>query len=67
MATPIKQIGKNTQTVKAVFSDPAGPDCFVPGWDRKVSSEQGMVRANVRKRMGRKLTPIGRGVLRPTR
>jgi hypothetical protein len=67
MATVKTVGGKFTQTVKAVFSDPGGDDCFVPGWDRKTSGEQGMARAAVRKRMGRKMTPVGRGTLRPSR
>lgn len=66
--TPIHPVGgKPTQTVKAVFADPGGDDCFVPGWDRRVSNEQGMARAAVRKRMGRKMTPKGAGTLRPSR
>jgi hypothetical protein len=66
--TPIHQVGgKNTQTVKAVYADPGGDDCFVPGWDRRTSNEQGMARAKVRKRMGRKMTPLGPGTLRPSR
>jgi hypothetical protein len=66
--TPIHQVGgKFTQTVKAVNADPGGDDCFVPGWDRRVSGEQGMGRARARKRMGRKMTPVGAGTLRPSR
>ena len=64
----IKTVGpKFTQTVKAQFMDPGGDDCFVPGWDRKVSGQQGMERAKVRQRMGRKMSPKLGGVLRPTR
>jgi hypothetical protein len=63
----IRQIGKNTQTVGAQYSDPGGNDCFVPGWDRKPGGEQAMGRVKQRVRMGRKLTPKGPGVLRPTR
>ena len=66
--TPIKQVGgKFTQTVAAQYSDPGGDDCFVPGWDKRVSGEQGMARARTRARMGRKKTPVGVGVLRPSR
>lgn len=65
---PIRQVGRKfTQTVAAQYSDPAGDDCFVPGWDAKAAGEQGMQHVKPRQRMGIKKTPIGAGTLRPSR
>lgn len=54
-------------TCKAVFSEPAfgGPESMTPDWDRYAGNQQGMARAAVRQKMGRKVTPLGRGTLIP--
>ena len=52
------------ETTKAVFSDPAGNDCFVPGWDRFAGAQQQMARVAERDALGKKKTPLGRGTLR---
>lgn len=65
-ATPIDP---PKRTTKAVFSGPAfgGRECFTPGWDKRVSGQQGMERADERKRMGQKQTPLYAGNLIPKR
>lgn len=50
------------RTQYATFSE-----AFVPGWDDKTGAEQKMDRVAERIRLGHKMTPIGRGTLRPAR
>lgn len=63
---PIKSLDKPA-TVAAVFSDPGGSDCCVPGWDKRAGNEQSMERVAKRAKMGLKKTPLGRGTLMPAR
>ena len=64
---PAKKIDPPKQTTEAVFSGPAfgGADCFTPNWDKQASGGQGMARAAVRARMGKKKTPLYAGNLIP--
>lgn len=67
MGKKATQIDPPKHTTKAVFSGPAfgGRECFTPGWDKEVSGAQGMVRADERRRMGQKKTPLYAGNLIP--
>lgn len=59
-------ISGGTDTVKAVFSNPAmaaGGEGFTPGWDRRTGYAQPQARSDQRRAMGKKMTPIGRGTL----
>jgi hypothetical protein len=63
MGKKSRVVGGFTDTVKAQYMDPSGPDCFVPGWDKSPGGAQAMDHIRPRARMGQKLTPIGRGTL----
>lgn len=63
----MRNVGAFTNTVKAQFMDPGGSDCFVPGWDKYAGAEQAMMRNRKRAAMGKKKSPIGCGVLTPSR
>ena len=67
MGQRAQQIDPPKRTEKAVFSGPAfgGRECFTPGWDKRVSAQQGMERADERRRMGQKMTPRYAGKLIP--
>jgi len=60
-------VGAFTDKVGAQFADPAGSDCFVPGWDKYAAGQQAMSRNKQRAAMGKKMTPRGRGVLTPSK
>ena len=60
-----KRINTFTKTVATEHGEFS--DAFVPGWDQKVGYEQPMSRIAVRRAQGQKMTPKGRGTLRPSR
>jgi len=64
MAT-VRKIAPLTQTV-AVNNGNFKRDAFVQGWDKQPAQVQSMDRIAKRAAQGRKLTPIGRGTLRPS-
>ena len=60
-----KQIAPIKRTTAVQYSTPA--EMFVPGWDDLPGAAQKMARNDERAKMGQKMTPIGRGTLRPSR
>jgi hypothetical protein len=58
-------IGGNAVTVKAVNS--TFREMFTPNWDERPAMAQERQHVEPRRRMGKKMTPRGRGTLRPAR
>lgn len=65
MAKAIRELTPMTETVAIMNGKPE--DRFTPGWGVKPAGDEEIEQVEKRTKMGRKMTPLGAGTMRPKR